>query len=474
MNSRPLVWLTVCFAAGICLQQWLRLPFAFLCGLAVVALIGAASLRSSGYLRTIFIFCLMCLAGASRFASHDILPRSHIYKQVYLRHGPFCSIAGTIISESSAYAGRQSFLVETTAVQFAGRNRSCCGKVLVYAPAGIVLRQGDEVVLAGRCFRPYVRTHYGFKGYRQYLRRQGILLLMNVKYSRQIVCLTQRSHPGWQVAFARIANRIAEKIEAYVAPLPAAIVKAMVLGQKKGIPSGVNQLMMRSGTVHILVVSGFNVGIVAMLIMLCVKVLRLPRVMRPWLTIGFLLGYCLLTGASTPVVRATIMAVVFITAFCLQRQPDIAAALALAALSILAVNPLQLFDIGFQLSFASVAALAFGYPRLRQWLRLDKVSPACIRIPLESGVASLAAWLGTAGLIAFYFGFFSPVTVLANCLVVPLAALITFSGFSVAAAGVFSPALATLFGAATEFLVFLLLWLNASVLKLPGATFQFH
>jgi len=78
--------------------------------------------------------------------------------------------------------------------------------------------------------------------------------------------------------------------------------------------------------------------------------MRLPRRLVVFISIPLLIIYCLATGASTPVVRATVMAIMFITAFLLKREPDIYNSCGLAALFILGINPQQFFNIGFQLS----------------------------------------------------------------------------------------------------------------------------
>jgi competence protein ComEC len=91
---------------------------------------------------------------------------------------------------------------------------------------------------------------------------------------------------------------------------------------------------------------------------------------------------------------------------------------------------------------------------------------------LEGSLVSFSAWLGTMGFIAFYFKIFSPVTVLANIFIVPLAALITLSGISMIIMGLISPSLAHIFAFSTELEVFALLKINAFLVSLPFAYFQ--
>lgn len=219
-------------------------------------------------------------------------------------------------------------------------------------------------------------------------------------------------------------------------------------------------------------VSGFNVGLVFFIIILFLKLLRLPRKARICAAAPLLIVYCLVTGASNPVVRATIMAIVFLAAYLFKREPDIYNSLALAALFILWINPRQLYDIGFQLSFVSVLSIVCLYPKINSLLRLKSLRIKYVKFLTGGCAVSLSAWVGTAGFIAYYFKIFSPVTVLANLFIVPLAALITLAGFSLIIVGLLCPPLAQLFSPANEFLAALLLNINAFLIKLPGASFS--
>jgi competence protein ComEC len=243
----------------------------------------------------------------------------------------------------------------------------------------------------------------------------------------------------------------------------------MVLGEKAHIPKLVYNSMVRSGTVHILVVSGFNVGIVAGLVILVLKILRLGRKLRFVLAVFCLVFYCFLTGSSTPVVRATLMGEFFLFSALLKRESDIYNSLALAALFILAVNPRQLFDVGFQLSFASVFAIVFLYPRFSSLARPQALKARWLKAFACGGLVSFSAWIGTLGFIAYYFRIFAPVTILANIFIVPLAAFITLCGFSLVFAALIFPAGAPFFAATAELAVTCLLKINALLIRIPGA-----
>jgi competence protein ComEC len=264
-----------------------------------------------------------------------------------------------------------------------------------------------------------------------------------------------------------------EVISKYLPDLPAGILSAMVLGQRKAIPWLVNNSMVKSGTVHILVVSGFNVGIVAFIVNLLLKIIRIRRKARIILVAICLLIYCLATGATNPVIRATVMGLIFLLAYILKRNPDMYNSLAGAALFILIINPRQLFDVGFQLSFSSVLAIVYLYPKLERILRIDSCKIKILRFIAEGCLVSFCAWLGTIGIIAYNFRIIAPITVLANILIVPLATLITLCGFTLVLCGLFCPFLAGFLSTTTAMLITLLLNVNSVAIKIPGAYFYF-
>lgn len=179
-----------------------------------------------------------------------------------------------------------------------------------------------------------------------------------------------------------------------------------------------------------------------------------------------------MSGASNPVVRATVMTILILSSYLFKREPDIYNSLAISAIFILLINPRQLFDIGFQLSFMSVISIVYIYPKIKALLGIDYFKTKYLKWLIEGCLVSFSAWLGTMGLIAYYFGFFSPITVLANIFIVPLASFITLCGFSLMFFDLVSPVLAPFFAASAELAVALLLKINLFLIKLPYAYFH--
>jgi len=446
--------IAVCFCAGIILGEIFRLGFFVIYLSAITLLIVSLFFRKA---QGVLLLCVILLLGVLFLINSRILPQNHISRFIY-KSSDFYIVKGFIKSAPEEKDGRVSFVLQAEEIQFDRQRYSSCGDILVNAKGDNKLSYGEEVILSG---------DINYPGY--WLSRQNIYGVMRVKSPAQLIKLNKSKGLFIKKFSLYLKGLIKRSIYRNVSSVSAGIISAMVLGDKDGIPRVIYDSMIKSGTVHILVVSGFNVGIVVFLIMLILKVLRIRRTARYCIAIICLIIYCFVTGASTPVVRATVMGVSFFTAYLIKREPDIYNSLSLAALFILIINPRELFSISFQLSFVSVLSIIYIYPKLKFLFRLESVKIRFLRFILEGFAVSLSAWLGTFGFILYYFRIFSPVTVIANIFIVPLATLITLSGFSLVVFSRVFPITSGLFASAAELFVILLLKINSALISLPFA-----
>lgn len=468
--KRLLAVSTVFYCLGIILVSLIRVSFWLILGLSIIILIFACLSFRRNHIFLPLILLLALLLGGFNLKNSYLRPKCHISNFVRYKDDIVYSLSGFIDSAPEIKNNRVSFVFRALEVRADKLKWRCCGKVLVELDFPQEFNYGDNLVLIGNLQRPY-SFKSGRQGYKEFLARQGIYLLMRIKEARQMIRQDGRSGSRLMGFSFRLRRKIEEVIRRNLADLPASILSAMVLGQRRGIPWLVNNSMVRSGTVHILVVSGFNVGIVAFIINLSLKIMRIRRKTRVILAVICLIIYCLITGASNPVIRATVMGSVFLLAYLFKRAPDIYNSLACAALFILLINPRQLFDVGFQLSFASVTAIVYLYPKLRAFLRIADCGSKVLRFICDGLLVSFSAWIGTMGIIVYNFRIISPVTVLANLLIAPLAGLITLCGFTLVLCGLFCPLLAGPVSTTCAMLVTLLLNINASAIKLPFAYF---
>lgn len=216
----------------------------------------------------------------------------------------------------------------------------------------------------------------------------------------------------------------------------AQILQAMFLGERKAATYETRESFRLSGAMHIFAVSGLHVGIFATVIWLLLNLLGVSRRWAILVIIVSVLFYAWITGLSPSAVRAAIMATIYLGGFWLRRAPRLLNSLGAAALVILFVDPRQLFNVGFQLSFVVLMAIALIGPPLREWmwrpLQPDPFIPTSLiskqrwmwigsgRRVVDIFCVSIAAWIGSLPLVLYYFGLVTPVALVANFVLVPL------------------------------------------------------
>lgn len=466
----PLVIFAFVFSLGIALSGSIKIPLALAFLLAFLFLIFSFLTLHKSARFNIFICLFILTLGSTALINEKVLPKSHISKLITYRNTTPYMVTGYVLTPSTLKHNKSAFVLRARELQIGNLKYGTCGDILVYIDGDKNFSSAEQLIFSGNLYRPFSKNNLSKASYKDYLRNQGIYCIMKAKSYRR----TLKANRG--LSLKRFCLNLKEgtkkKTFPYLSGISQSIFSAMVLGERRNIPALLNSNMVKSGTVHILVVSGFNVGIVAFIVILFLKLFRLPRKIRLSLAIPCLIIYCFITGASTPVVRATVMAIIIIFGYLIKREADIYNSLAIAALFILLAHPGQLFDIGFQLSFMSVLSIICIYPRIRLFLRIGCLKSRYLKFLLDSLLVSFAAWAGTLWFIAYYFSIFSPITVFANLLIVPIATLITFCGFSIISAGVFFVPLTHYFALTFELLASLLININNSLIRFPWAYFN--
>ena len=205
-----------------------------------------------------------------------------------------------------------------------------------------------------------------------------------------------------------------------------AVAMAMTLGDKSRLTGHLRDLYSVSGASHVLALSGLHIGIIYMLMVVLVGYRRW-RLLRETVLILGIWAYAFLTGLSPSVTRAAVMLTIYSLASLLGRDRMSLNALAFTAVIMLAAHPLNLYDVGFQLSFMAVLSILLFY-RLLFGLVPEQVLNCVgwgnvrpLRWAWAMVVVSVCAQLGTAPLTMFYFGRFSVYFLLTNFVVIPLA-----------------------------------------------------
>lgn len=176
---------------------------------------------------------------------------------------------------------------------------------------------------------------------------------------------------------SRMHRSVLEKVHALWLPREAALLDAMVIGDEAFIECDTRVDFQRSGTYHVLVVSGMNISILAFIVFWTLRRLRLSQIPATLATVGFCVGYAFVTEVGAPVWRATLMCAVYLGTRLLYRDRAMLNALGTAALGLLIYDPQQLFSPSFQMTFLCVLIVAgVGIPFLERTSQLYKLALA--------------------------------------------------------------------------------------------------
>jgi competence protein ComEC len=237
-------------------------------------------------------------------------------------------------------------------------------------PAMHLFRYGERICLPVKLKLPRNFRNPGSFDYQSYLAANGIAALASVKFE-DIQLLPGFSGNRLELWRTRIHSSIIAKVHALWPPQQAALIDAMVIGEAAFIDRDTRVDFQRSGTYHVLVVSGMNVTILAFVVFWTLRRLRLTAIPATLLTILFCVAYALLTDVGPPVWRATLMCAIFLGTRLLYRDRCMVNALGAAALGLLAFDPRQLFTASFQMTFLCVLIVAaIGLPLIDRTSRL--------------------------------------------------------------------------------------------------------
>lgn len=228
------------------------------------------------------------------------------------------------------------------------------------------LRAGDEVEFIARAEIPRNYGDPGAVDYRAQLARQGIDATASLR-SLALIHATGHSRKSLRVWFARARGRLLNQIddEFEGQPREAAVLRAMLLGDRTFIDTETADEFQKTSSFHVLVVAGLHVASLAGFVFWLARRLRLSKLAASCVALLLLIAYMGIVQDRPPILRATLMACVYLLAAPLYRRIDPLQTVAIAAAGIVLFRPAELFDPSFQFSFLAVAAIAaIGVPWL--------------------------------------------------------------------------------------------------------------
>lgn len=422
------VLLLAAYATGIVMVRFVA-PWN-ISGLSVTTillLLAWALLRHSPW-STLPLLGMLLLAGLTN-ANHALnrpAQRQHISS--FANSQPIAVEARVVFAERRNLGGYR-LVADALRVFDKSAAKKTSGKILLYIEQGESrARPGQIIRWRSKLRRPSGFGNPGEFDYPLYLAAQGIHVTGFIPSGGDLVIIV--NHPQRQDAvLGNLRLDLAASIRSSVPQEQAGLMLSLLLGLKGEVTQAQRKILSESGIAHLFAISGLHFGLLALLLYRVCRwfytrstrlLLHLPpQKILPVLLLVPLAGYLLLTGNAWATRRAYLMVGLVALLFAYGRRTSTFSLLASVALCLLICNPLALFQPGFQLSFAGVAAILAWLPG---WQRQLVGLPKIIRWPIMLILTTLAATLGTVPATLWHFHIFAPAGIIANLFAVPLVA----------------------------------------------------
>ncbi len=424
--------------------------------------------------------CLLFVAGGG-----FLFQAAHIKMEVFDKAsslGPR-GLSGRVI-EAGRPDSRTSYVLDHVRLATPSRNFAWRGKVSLTLAKSVSLLPGDQIELAGGAMPleyPQAPRNPGQWDWEKLARSRGITARVFPGPGTQIKILSRDRFGFWERRLREIRRRWSESLQTPADATAAGksqatlLLKGMVLGERAEIDPKIQESFIRTNTFHILAISGQQMALIFLILFGVLRALGVTQKNAAFVSIPAMLVYGAVVGWYASVARSVIMVVFVLVALMFDRKINILRLLGIAALALLLANPDQLFDIGFQLSFLAVLFLVvFTGPLVRWAARWAPSRPAFItRLLMPALGASLIAWFATAPLTALRFHWFSPITLIANLLIVTWVSVLTIPlGFASVILGSIWIGLAYPINAINQILSKFLIVMAGKIAAVPYASFD--
>jgi competence protein ComEC len=361
--------------------------------------------------KIIFILSIagvVMLGGAVRFkidyARNDL---SQFYDQKE-------KIVGVIVSEPDIRDDK----IYLTLGHLVIADQSVHSKMLISVPKFREFEYGEKLEFENKILEPKEYLDFSYKNY---LSRFGIDA---ISYMPQVKVIDGKYGNPIQTSIFKLKKKFVENLSLILPDPHNSFLAGLLLGAKHSIPENLTEQFNRTGTSHIIAISGFNITIIAWAIDWLLARAGMHKRVSFGISIVIIILFVVMTGASASAVRAGVMGILLLFALNIGRVSVAANALAFTAVAMLLINPQILaFDVGFQLSFAALLGIVYLCPIFESYFLWV---PSGLRPYL---LGTMAAQIFTLPILLYNFGTVSVIALLPNILVLPLIPWAMLFGF---------------------------------------------
>ena len=489
--KRPLGIVALLYAGGLLAAQFFQPPLTVLYPVSLSVALGAIAFAR---IRAWLLWPLVVLAGWTNMVSHTAIISPNDLRVVLSPWNDLVDMRGKLVERPETH----TFLafdqvryttmcrLEVSEVRQGGAWKPGVGTVAVLTRGLLPTNyfSGQSVEIHGLVEPPPGPVAEGLFDFGRWLTRHAVYFEVSTKGADDWKLVPPTlAKPPFSDRFIDWA-RATLSIDLPFKDEPLELLWAMTLRWKADLTDEMYKPFMESGTMHIFAISGLHIALIAGFLISALRTIRLRREWCGAVVIPIIWFYTAATGWQSSAVRAAVMTTVVTLGWSMRQPSNLMNSLGAAALLILIFDPRQLFQAGFQLSFFVMAGMALVLPRLKDfshgWFRPDPMLAGemvplwrrrlnwVLRYLLGLVTISTAAWLASWPLTAYYFHIFSPVTVLANMIVVPLSSTALACNVGGLVCGSWLPWATALFNHSAWFWMKLSVQVSMWAAKLPG------
>ncbi|RKY85906.1 hypothetical protein DRQ09_06695, partial [candidate division KSB1 bacterium] len=323
MYSKPALKVLFPFIIGIFLGRFLHLSLFFSFFIILVLIIINIFLYKKNFNGSVFVFILLIFLGFLDIQLNNdrIVKYNRMFSNLFNRK---VELIGWICDRKDYYNEKTHFVIVPILIKANNKIVRIKGKILIIRDTKRDFSDYGDVIRAdGMIIAPRIERIPGGFNYKQYLNRRGIFAILKQKKSDTFI--VRRGNKGnffERQIIKPIKLYLVDRISERFNPEEAEILKGVMIGEREGINPEIKEAFIKSGVIHILAVSGLHVGFVIGFLVFIGKILHLKRKFLFILIIPGLLFYIVLTGARSPVIRASLMAFIIFMSYIIQRKSD--------------------------------------------------------------------------------------------------------------------------------------------------------
>ncbi len=473
LPREPALTAAILFAGGVVVDRFLPTAISVWISLGVTAAVVAWLTHRTGLRRTAAVWVALVLTAAGGARHHQFwslretqsiaaLPRETtpvrliaiVASPISLRNNNRPGVPTWMRLDHSILQVEGESLVTHD-----GKDLAISGLVRVDVAGHLLdIQPGDRVEILGQLAVPDPPRNPGDFNYPDFLRVRGIDRILRCDHPDTVRLIERPS--GLAARLSRLRDGVRSECDRlmfdHLPPRLQPVAASLLIGDRSDLKDETETAFIRSGTMHILAISGLHIGVLASFIMLLCRAVRLRTMTTALLVLAVIYCYAAIAESRPPVMRAVVLGTLVVFGRAFGRRSDGIQALALSALILLLVNPADLFDVGAQLSFIAVAAIIV----VTRWIsertsvsatedilageksRLMKAAAWCGRWLLAGYTVTAVVWLVTIPITMRTFHLVSPAGLVVNALLTPFSTLVLCAGYVFLGVGLLCPSIA--------------------------------